>query len=151
MIKYLHNFNEIYIIEQIFDDFYIGKNPTPNGWKFLVLYLSFSCVSPDGDVEMNFKKYINTRLKGFILSNSRYLGLNPNDIVDSEDHLNSLTMFFQAVNSVGEEVFLIVDEYDSFANRLLLQVDTTSSDLGMEHYKATVSDKESFLRCVERS
>ena len=110
MIKYLHNFNEIYIIEQIFDDFYIGKNPTPNGWKFLVLYLSFSCVSPDGDVEMNFKKYINTRLKGFILSNSRYLGLNPNDIVDSEDHLNSLTMFFQAVNSVGEEVFLTVDE-----------------------------------------
>ena len=55
-------------------------------------------------------------------------------------------MLFQAVNSVGEEVFLIFDEYDSFANRLLLQVDTTSSDLGMEHYKATVSDKESFLR-----
>lgn len=53
---------------------------------------------------------------------------------------------FSAVEMVREKLYLIVDEYDSFANRLLLEVDTSSADLGRNQYLATVADKESMLR-----
>jgi hypothetical protein len=45
-----------------------------------------------------------------------------------------------------EKVYLIVDEYDSFANRLLLEIDTTTSDLVLGQYLSAVADKEALLR-----
>ena len=49
---------------------------------------------------------------------------------------------FSAVEMAKEKLYLIVDEYDSFANRLLLEVDTSSADLGRNQYLATVADKD---------
>ena len=50
-------------------------------------------------------------------------------MINTQNHLNSIENLFDAVRRAKEKVYLIVDEYDSFANRLLLEIDTTSSDL----------------------
>ena len=77
----------------------------------------------------------------------RYREILKKDIViNSQNHVNSLENLFSVVRIANEKVYLIVDEYDSFANRLLLEVDTTSSDLGLSHYLSTVADKEAMLR-----
>ena len=52
-------------------------------------------------------------------------------MINTQNHLNSIENLFDVVRRAKEKVYLIVDEYDSFANRLLLEIDTTSSDLGL--------------------
>jgi hypothetical protein len=76
---------------------------------------------------------------------SGLLNANINEIINRGNHLSSLKRLFNAVKRVREKVYLIVDEYDSFANRMLMQVDTTTPYLGYAQYKANVADKESFL------
>jgi hypothetical protein len=47
-------------------------------------------------------------------------------VINTQNHLNSIENLFDAVRRAKEKVYLIVDEYDSFANRLLLEIDTTT-------------------------
>jgi len=67
-------------------------------------------------------------------------------VINTQNHLNSIENLFDVVRRAKEKVYLIVDEYDSFANRLLLEIDTTSSDLGLGQYRSAVADKEAMLR-----
>ena len=67
-------------------------------------------------------------------------------MINTQNHLNSIENLFDVVRRAKEKVYLIVDEYDSFANRLLLEIDTTSSDLGLGQYRSAVADKEAMLR-----
>jgi hypothetical protein len=57
-----------------------------------------------------------------------------------------LNRLFAKVKGSGRQIYLIVDECDSFVNRLLLSVDTSKPDLGLKEYEAMVSGKESMLR-----
>jgi len=114
--------------------------------KYLVLRLSFSNVAPDQDIEKNFRDCINGAVQSF---SKKYVkaGLLDGPIdVDRENHLYSLNQLFSEVKISGRQIYLIVDECDSFVNRLLLSVDTNKPDLGLKEYKAVVSGKESMLR-----
>ena len=113
--------------------------------KYLVLRLSFSGVAPDKDVERNFRNYINGAVLDF---SKKYVkaGLLDDPIsVNPENHLYSLDRLFSKVKNSGHQIYLIVDECDSFVNRLLLSVDTSKPDLGLKEYEAVVSGKESML------
>eukprot|EP01035_Chromulina_nebulosa_P036048 gene36048-48507_t len=127
----------------VFEHTYIGANPTPNKSKYLVLFLSFSNVDTTGDLRENFRDHINARILDF---SKRYKMFLKEDIEISQNHIRSMENLFSAVEMAKEKLYLIVDEYDSFANRLLLEVDTSSADLGRNQYLATVADKESMLR-----
>ena len=88
--------------------------------KYLVLRLSFSGVAPDKDVERNFRNYVNDAVLDF---SKKYVkaGLLDDPIdVDREDCLYSLKRLFSEVQISGRQIYLIVDECDSFVNRLLL-------------------------------
>jgi len=108
-----------------------------------VFDLDFSEVSAQNDVEANFRDYINTVVRDFSL---RYASIIGNVDFCPEDHLASMGSMFRAVKLAGRQVYLIVDEYDSFASRMLLQVDTSAKDLGSAQYLKTVAGQESILR-----
>jgi hypothetical protein len=113
--------------------------------KYLVLRLVFSKVAPDKDVERNFRDYINGAVLDF---SEKYVDvglLNGPISVNPENHLYSLDRLFSKVKNSGHQIYLIVDECDSFVNRLLLSVDTSKPDLGLKEYEAVVSGKESML------
>eukprot|EP01035_Chromulina_nebulosa_P064776 gene64776-88610_t len=74
------------VVTKVFDNTYIGKNPTLNKSKYLVLFLSFSNIDIAGNLRDNFKDYIN-----------------------SKNHLNSIENLFNVVRRAKEEVYLIVD------------------------------------------
>lgn len=84
-------------------------------------------------------------MEDFIIRYSSLLHTDPNTIVDPNNHLCSLINLFRAVR----RVYLIIDEHDSFANQLLMQVDTTLVDLGFKQYKSMVADKESLLKSFD--
>lgn len=114
--------------------------------KYLVLRLSFSGVSSDGDVEKNFRKNVNNSVQDF--SEKYYdAGLLKRSVeIDPEDCMSTLQRLFSVVKLSRRQIYLIVDECDAFVNRLLLSIDTSKPDLGRAQYKLIVSGEESMLR-----
>lgn len=128
----------------LFSETYIGNKPTEDRGKYLVLYLSLNSVGTGKDVETRFRNYINNKISSF---SKKYKEILKEQIpIDPMDHLSSFQRLLGAVEQSGHEIYLIVDEYDSFANRLLLDIDTTNNDLGRAQYRNTVAVAESLLR-----
>jgi len=112
----------------------------------LVLRLSFSSVSSDGDVEKNFNTYINNAVRKFSRKYCSAKLLSEPIDVNPEDALDSLQSLFGEVRLSGQQIYLIVDGCDSFVSRLMFSVNTSRSDNGLSEYKDLVSRKESMLR-----
>ncbi|KAJ1402496.1 hypothetical protein B484DRAFT_437600 [Ochromonadaceae sp. CCMP2298] len=66
--------------------------------------------------------------------------------IDTEDALSSLQRLFDDVRIAGDQIYFIVDECDSFVNKLIFGVDISQPDLGRAEYKASVSGKEEMIR-----
>jgi hypothetical protein len=129
--------------QRLFKDTYISKNPTKAKGSYLILHLSLSKIPATADVEKSFRKYINNSIKNFT---KKYSNLIDTCEIDFDDHLTSLQNLFDVVADAGKQIFLIVDEYDSFVNQLILRVDTNTFDFGSSQYSSTVADKVSILR-----
>ena len=97
----------------LFKDTYISKNLTPNASKYLVLRFDFSGIDI-GDVENSFRHYVLTTLKFFI---KRY-NLNLDFI---EEPISLFKNIFDYLKDNDLKLYLLIDEYDNFANKLLLQ------------------------------
>jgi hypothetical protein len=129
----------------LFKGTYIGKNPTADRGKFLVLSLSFSEVNVN-DVEGSFHDVINDSVADFSKRYFKSGHLEESIVVNPTNCFSSLSRLFTAVKRSGKQVYLIVDEYDSFANRAMITIDTSKGDLGMEQYRKLIASKESLLR-----
>ncbi len=114
--------------------------------KYLVLSFCFSQVSSDGDVEANFRQHINNTVDAFSEKYFKAGLLERPIVIDPDNAHSSLESLFSLVELSGQQIYLIVDECDSFVNRLLLSVDTSKPDLGLQQYEATVAERESMLR-----
>jgi hypothetical protein len=111
----------------------------------MVLSLSFNKVD-DTNIEQGFNNYINRAIVGF---SERYheagllkrpIDINPSDAMDSFESM------LDGVVQSKHKLYLIVDEYDSSANRLLLNIDTSVDDIGLKQYSHLIASKESILR-----
>ncbi|RYH10257.1 hypothetical protein EON65_39535 [archaeon] len=131
--------------ETLFKDTYIGQNPTANRGKFLVLPLSFSRVSPD-DATKSFNDYINAMVRDFSKRYCKSGHLEESIDINPSNCFDSLTNLFTTVKRSKQQVYLIVDEYDSFANAAMLNIDTSENDIGSKQYRHLIASKESLLR-----
>lgn len=105
--------------------------------KYLVLRLSFSGVSTDGDVRASFRDTINRAAKLF---SEKYhdAGLLKLPVeISPTNELVTLRRLFDLVALSGQQIYLIVDECDAFVHRLLLSVDTSQPDLGLHSTNVT--------------
>jgi hypothetical protein len=106
----------------LFGNLAIGQQPTAERNAYLILRWDFSKVSAQGDSEQikySLFAHINETIKEFT---QRYQPLLAYPVdVDEQDALAS----FQSVTSVtrnsGHTLYLLVDEYDNFANDVLMQ------------------------------
>jgi len=99
--------------ELLFGDTYIGKNQTPLKNSFHILRFDFSGID-SSDVENSFRKYLLSRLENFIYKYSLKVQLNENPIILFND-------IFKYLQENNLELYILIDEYDNFANKLLLQ------------------------------
>ena len=109
--------------EKLFGNLAIGKNPTPLRNRYFVLRWDFSCVDPSGTVEQIKKAlhdHINGRIDSFLKYYSDY-GLE-GVVIHPDNALHSLESLLGATRSAGHPVYLLIDEYDNFANEVLTGV-----------------------------
>lgn len=147
MLGHYYDINEKDKFEEIFGELYIGKHPTPDRNKYLVLTLNFSSVASDMDrLEETFNTYCKIVMDGFAEQNAHLLG---KEAVEKLQNLNTgaalLGSLCQSAKGKGLKMHLILDEYDNFANNILV-------DYGNERYRSITHGSgffRSFLKVVK--
>ncbi|MDR1024025.1 MAG: ATP-binding protein [Prevotellaceae bacterium] len=126
MLSHYYDVNQADKFEQLFGDLYIGQHPTPKHNTYLVLNLDFSGL--DTSSEEYFKASLSQKVQDIVRSFlGRYKHLFPDqDIyskqIDAEQPgIASLRKAFNAAEAAGKKVYIIIDEYDHFANDLIAQ------------------------------
>ena len=104
--------------------------------SYLVLSLNFSRVNP-ANVEYTFHNEINSAIERF---SAKYVraGLLTSPIKIDQDSFYSLDNLESKAKHSGHEVFVIIDDMDSYLNRALLQSEPTQA--GLKAYKACVGN-----------
>ena len=62
LLQYYYDINRKERFNELFQDTYIGKHPTPNANKYLTLAFNFAMVDPKVDgIQDVFQRYVNNR------------------------------------------------------------------------------------------
>ena len=104
--------------DKLFKDTYIGKNPTEQKNSYHILKFNFSGIDTSSVEETleGFKDTVSVSIQDFV--HSYNLDFNVNMEQSAEGMLNSLFEAFKYQKS-GQKIYVIIDEYDHFANELL--------------------------------
>ena len=104
--------------EKLYGETYIGKNPTKFKNKYHILKLNFSGIdTTDAETTIKgFKEKVIASISDFIKSYN--LDFYINSDMTAEGLLNNLLISFKNQKQ-GKKIYVIIDEYDHFANELL--------------------------------
>jgi hypothetical protein len=124
LLSTLANYYDIKTADQfdtLFGGLEVGRNPTPEHNRYLILRWDFSKVSAQGDIEQiksSLFKHLNEAIKGF---SRDYDDLLQDKVEIDTDALASFQSLCNIVNSSGQQLYLLIDEYDNFANEVLVR------------------------------
>ncbi|MBF0450294.1 MAG: AAA family ATPase [Candidatus Magnetomorum sp.] len=132
VLSMLENYYDVLKKDQfdsIFGHLNIGKNPTPLHNQYFILKLDFSCIGAYGSTEQLqqfMMDHVNARIKEFILYYEDFIStkidIHPTNAIAS---INSL---LGVIKRYEMSIYLLIDEYDNFANELMLNKKTTDID-----------------------
>ncbi len=132
LLSMLENYYDIAKAEQferLFGRLAIGRRPTPLHNRFLVMRWDFSAVASGRageEIEGALHRYLNSRIQDFAV---RYHDLLPIPIqIEAVDALVSLQSLLTAVQQTPFKLYLFIDEYDNFANEILMSQQNGRSD-----------------------
>eukprot|EP01032_Pedospumella_encystans_P012282 gene12282-14220_t len=129
---------------KLFSGTYIAENPSLEAGKYLVLHLDFSKVD-EKDVPGTFTKVVNASVSEFSEKYYKIGLLKRPVVIDRIDCMSSISDLASTVRLSGQTLSLIVDEVDSFANRLLVQV-SREKGLGASGHQEFIKKEGSMLR-----
>ncbi|MBM3242956.1 AAA family ATPase [Candidatus Poribacteria bacterium] len=124
MLEHYYDMRHSEDFGQLFGDFYIGKHPTSLHNNYLVLMFDFSGIDTT-DKDTTYRGFHRKAQIGM----ERFWGKYPDILMDDEDKEKILSIeepegmlveFLQSVSQrTDKRIYLLIDEYDHFANELL--------------------------------
>jgi len=130
---------------EIFGNLKIAENPTELQNSYYILKWDFSCVDTTGsagDIKQSLYNHLNARIESFI-SYYNFKGFNlPKVTIKDEDALFSIESLLSSIRTTPYPVYLLIDEYDNFANTIMMGVQNEKN-----RYNALVHD-EGVLRTL---
>jgi hypothetical protein len=125
-LEYYYDIRHKDKFEQLFGELYIGKNPTPLRNSFPILSLDFSEVNSVGslpEIKNSFNANIWNALKSFTLRYPETFDNDPfeTDLAPLTEASDLFARFNMLLSAKGVRYYLIIDEYDNFANNILAQ------------------------------
>lgn len=130
VIENYYDIKKVDKFEKLFGETYIGKNPTANKNRYHILRFNFSGIDTS-TVEATIKGFnreVASSIEVFVKRYSLEFFVNKED--EAENILDNLLKAF-SVQRAEEKIYVIIDEYDHFANELL--------GFHTEHFKSLVS------------
>ncbi|HIM93533.1 MAG TPA: AAA family ATPase [Campylobacterales bacterium] len=135
-LQYYYDENSKDEFEAMFHDTYIGKNPTPMKNGYRILFMEFSGINTDGGVDVIYRAFsrnINVAVYRYFIDYGYKEYIKDLELIESPSEI--LKYFFKIVKN--DKIFLLIDEYDQFANAILAN--------SMEEFLKVVS-KGGFVR-----
>jgi len=117
-LEYYYDINAKSKFEKLYGNTYIGKNPTSQRNSYHIMRFNFSGIDTS-TVEATIKGFKSKTLASIKFFAEKYgldFFINEND--DAENVLYNLFNSFN-IQKNGEKIYIIIDEYDHFANELL--------------------------------
>ena len=104
--------------EKLYGNTYIGKNPTKLKNSYCILRFNFSGINTENEetTMKGFKEKVAISIEGFTKKYGIEFYINPEQTV--EGMTRSLIEAFK-IQKPQEKIYIIIDEYDHFANELL--------------------------------
>ena len=106
--------------ERLFGHLAIGQNPTPLHNRYLVMRWNFSAVDPGGntgEIKRALYNHINGCIADFIAYYQDFLDYEV--VLNPQDALATFSSVLTAVRQTPYRLYLLIDEYDNFANEVL--------------------------------
>ncbi len=120
--------------EELFGDTYIGKNPTELRNSFPILKLNFSGISTNGsikEVEHSFTMSMLGSIELFFAKYDKFYSFSnelKQEIYQEKSANDLFSRFISKMYQIDITYFLLIDEYDNFANNIL-------TDHGRDNYQ----------------
>jgi hypothetical protein len=107
--------------DALFGDLAIGKNPTKNRNTYLILKFNFSAVDPDkNNVQQSFNDIVLDTLVQFADKYKNWLPEGTLQKISAQKQSNTaFLMLSNIVQRAGQHIYVLIDEYDNFANTML--------------------------------
>ena len=131
MLRHYYDINAADKFEKLYGDLYIGKNPTPNRNKYLIIYLNFAVVNADlGNYKASLDAHCNTAFNYCCSLYERYLPEGTKEEMNKKSGcVDQLEFLYREASKTGARIYLFIDEYDHFTNHIL------SDATRLEEYK----------------
>lgn len=117
MLEHYYDVNRANQFNALFGQLTIGQNPTPLHNQYFVMKWDFSLIKAQGDVkeiEAAIHRHINLGVRRCA---KRYqLSVK----ICEEDAIDSFGSLLTAIQFSGHRLYLLIDEYDNFANEVLM-------------------------------
>ncbi len=118
MLEHYYDVNRADQFDALFGNLAIGRNPTPLHNQYFIMKWDFSLVKSQGDVkdiEAALHRHVNTAIKACATD----YGWSDIEIVP-DDAVDSLSSLLIRVRQEAHRLYLLIDEYDNFANDVLM-------------------------------
>ncbi|MFN0200819.1 MAG: AAA family ATPase [Bacteroidia bacterium] len=121
--------------QDLFGKYYVGKNPTENANNYLILCFDFSGIDTS-TAESTYQGFLRKVLSGthtFMVDYPNFFTKTQHkNILQQTTPEGTISSLFDALNEAKNAlpVYLLIDEYDHFANELLA--------LNLKHFRAIV-------------
>ena len=118
MLENYYDINKKSKFEKLYGKTYIGKHQTKLRNSYNILKFNFSGIDTQ-NATSTIKGFKNKTIESIKLFISRYkIDFYINEAKEAEEILNSLFTAFN-IQKENEKIYVIIDEYDHFANELL--------------------------------
>jgi len=107
--------------EQLFGHLAIGKQPTPLHNQYVMMKWDFSTVEAHGSVDairQRLHMHINTSITGVAQRYAPWLHVEV--AIEPDNAIASFQSLVSAINNASLKLYLLIDEYDNFANELMM-------------------------------
>jgi len=145
MLEHYYDLNRAEQFERLFGGLAVGRDPTPLRNAYFVMRWDFSLVPAHGeiaDIEAAVHRHINGTIHACL---ARYGWVDEVDLVP-EDAVASFMALLTRIRATSHKLYLLIDEYDNFANEVLM----ADRDGSRDRYQALLYG-EGLLKTVFKS
>ena len=121
MLEHYYDLNRADNFQALFGSLAIGRHPTPLRNQYFVMKWDFSLIQSQGsltEIEAALHRHLNDCIEEFALRYAERL-THPIRIHD-DNALSSWRSALMAVSQTPHKLYLLIDEYDNFANEVLM-------------------------------
>lgn len=132
MLRHYYNILEADNFEKLYGGLYIGKHPTPERNSYLIIYLNFAVVNAEiNNYRSSLDAHCNTEFNIFCDRYSMYIPKEVKTEMNKQDGaVKQLDFLYKRCADHGLNIYLFIDEYDHFTNKILSEPEC------LEEYKS---------------